>query len=330
MKSTRHTSSSTEPSSTGVSANEIISSMLKYYGEFGFERDARFGMRATVLAFTNAVILAKEYPADATRLAAALKLPSAVQELTRITAAELVAEVSDDDSWVDNLWGVLPAHWAELPVAKMPNSINAQIAFSLSVGIAVGVHQVDFAALIIRRTLLMNEENRFIACRLNDWSDHQFQPLSSPFLEFVSYHYRDRPVERRVMLQSAGETHACAMHLPDPWQIGFWVEQGWARGRHLTEQHPEIVQQLLEELTTEERASTLKLYQNLVIMPAAPHGRVDIERATLAFFAASEGGCCAIEYCRGDLPRKMVRMAFDFAIWMGIISALPLPREKVA
>lgn len=330
MKSNRLTMPSPDETRSLASAIEIVSSLLRFFQDFGFERDARFAGRASVLAFTNALILAKENPADAAKLVEALELPAAFQELARITAAELVAEVPDDDEWVTNLWRSLPAHWEQMLAPKGPNSLNAQIVFSLSVGLAVGTHEVDFAAMLIKRVLLMNVENRFIACRLNDWSDNQFRPLSSPFLEFVSYYYCGQPVERRVMLQEAGETHACASHLPDPWRIAFWVEQGWARGRHLAEQHPDVVRRLLEEASAEDRAFMLKLYQELVIKPAEANGQVDIEQATLAFFAASEGGRCAVEYCKGDQPQKMARLAFDFALWMGIVSALPIPRQEAA
>lgn len=330
MKNNRLASLSTEQSQPAVLPHEIVSNLLHFFREFGFECDARFAGRASVLAFTNALILAKEYPADAANLIQALELPAAVQELARIIAAELVTEVPDDDEWVTNLWRSLPAHWAQTPTPKGPNSLNAQIVFSLSVGLAVGTHEADFADLLVKRVLLMNVENRFIACRLNYWSDNQFRPLSSPFLEFVSYYYGGRPVERRVMLQEAGETQACAAHLPNPWRVAFWAEQGWARGRHLAEQHPDVVRRLLEEASAENRAFTLKLYQELIIKPAEANGRVDIEQATLAFFARSEGGRCAFEYCSGDQPRKMVRLAFDFSLWMGIVSALPIPREEAA
>ena len=74
MKSNRLALTLTEDPRTNASAMEIASSLLHSFEQFGIVRDAAFAKRSSVIAFTNAVVLAKGKPDETARLFAIVAL----------------------------------------------------------------------------------------------------------------------------------------------------------------------------------------------------------------------------------------------------------------
>ena len=330
MKSNRLALTLTEDPRTNASAVEIASSLLHSFEQFGIVRDAAFAKRSSVIAFTNAVVLAKGKPDETARLFAIVAPSEIGRDLIRTAAGALASVVSDDDAWVGNLRECLSLHWSQSCGANKADAVRQETIFGLAVGLEVAASHAELAELIFKRTCQLGDENRFLAARLVNWTGNGFRPRVAPFIEFLAGLYLNQPIERDVICPEAEEALACAQLLPDPWRLAFWVEQAWTRGRRFSQKQPGVLRQMLIEAPQANREFTLKLYRELVLNAADANGRVDIERATLAFFGRSEGGRCAVEYCTGDQPRKLARLAFDFAFWIGILSAIPLPEQCLA
>jgi len=330
MKTNRLSQSSQEETSNVATASEIVSNLLQFAELFGIARDSDFAQRTCAVAFSNAVMLGKSSPEDAIRLTQILAPTSAEDEFSRMVAQSLASEVSDDDAWVTSLARNLSRHISQATDIATRSTEAQQIITAISVGLEAGARQAELTDLVSRRVSILGDESRFLAWLLFNWAHNDFRPFAEPFEEYVLAYYPDLPIERRVFRVEARETLVCAKLLPDPWRLSFWVEQAWTRGRRFVEKHPDVLKQLLIESPQGNREYTLKLYRSLVLGANEPSGRVDIERATLAFFALTEDGGCAAEYCAGRQPRKLTRLAFDFAFWMGILSAMPLPNQVIA
>ena len=327
MKSNRLALPSTEDTRIIATAVEIASSLLYSIEQFGIVRDADFAKRSSVIAFTNAVVFTKGKPDETAKLLEIVAPTGSDRGVIGSAAAALVTEVPDDDSWVSKLRERLSLHWAQYQKTPLTDALHQETIFGMAVGLEVGASYGELAGMIFKRTCRLGDEDRFLASRLVNWAGNGFRPRVAPFIEFVAGLYLNWPIERDVICPEAVEALACAQLLPDPWRLSFWVEQAWSRGRRFAERRPNSLRQMLVEATQANREFTLKLYRELVLNAAAASGRLDLERSTMAYFARCESGRPAVEYCAGDQPRKLARLAFDFAFWMGILSALPLPDE---
>jgi len=310
-----------------ANAAEIASCLLYSFEQFGIKRDGNFAERSSVIAFANVMVLVKGEPDETPKLLDVVKHAGVERDLICATADALAAAVSDDDSWVGHLRKCLSLHWSQSKNTALAEPLSQQIIFAIAVGLEVGANQGALTEIVYKRICQLGDENRFLAARLANWAHNGFRPRVAPFIEFVAGMYLDRPIERNAVCSAAEEALLSAQLLPDPWRLSFWIEQAWARGRRLVDRQPDLLRQLLLESPHGDRSYSLELYRSLVLKPTGSNERVDIERATLEFFALTEKGRCAVEYCAGDAPRKLARLAFDFVFWMGILSAMPLPDQ---
>ena len=325
MNTNRLGQSSLEKTRSAATSLEIASNLLQFAEHFGVTRDSDFAQRTCAIAFCNGVILSKSAPEDAAKLLQICAPTLAGEELCRNTAQALASEVSDDEAWVTSLARNLWRRISQATNMSTRSEERQNLITAISMGLEAGTRQAGLTELISRRASNLGDESRFLAWLLFNWARNDFRPFAEPFVEYVLAYYVSLPIERRVVSVEVRETLVCSNLLADPWRLSFWVEQAWTRGRRFVEKHPDVLKQLLIESPQRNREYTLMLYRTLVLDAKEPTGRVDIERATLAFFSLTEDGGCAAEYCAGRQPRKLTRLAFDFAFWMGIVSAIALP-----
>ena len=168
-------------------------------------------------------------------------------------------------------------------------------------------------------------ENRFLSGRLVAWSTIDWNPDAKPFVEFVAGWYRHGTVEQAVVTKAVGELYLVAKALENPWSLSFWVETGWNGGRNFVRTHPQDCKRLLDEAGSELLRGYLRLYKHTVIDTARPDGEVQVLSAALKYIGEHNDPILARIHCTGREPRLLALNAFDFAFWMGIFSAHPLP-----
>jgi len=173
------------------------------------------------------------------------------------------------------------------------------------------------------KTLLV--ENLFLSALLYFWSDHGFEPYAPPFVEFAATCYNPGTVERQVMRKAVAEIYPIAKALNNPWSVPFWVETGWNGGRNLAKNHPGDCRALLQEAGPDGLKGCQWLYQTYVLGTARSDAEVQIERATLRFIGERKDPDLARCYCTGREPRRLARVVYDFAFWMGIFASQPVP-----
>jgi len=116
-----------------------------------------------------------------------------------------------------------------------------------------------------------------------------------------------------------------ALRLPDPWSLGFWADAGWTAGRRIVTEQPQTLRELAAELPPGLLAGFADMFWRTVVATAAGDGAVRPERAALRYFGVAERDVYARAHCRGEQPRFVVRAAFDFTLWMALLSGSPIP-----
>ncbi len=81
----------------------------------------------------------------------------------------------------------------------------------------------------------------------------------------------------------------------------------------------------LEEVGRENLQVRQLFYQRNLLGTARVDGEIQIERATRKYFGEHPDADLARCYCTGGEPRRLARLGFDFAFWMGIFSAHLVP-----
>jgi hypothetical protein len=192
-------------------------------------------------------------------------------------------------------------------------------------GLVVAREAAEAAEKVEEYTKTLWVENRFLSGRLVAWSTNDWNPHAKPFVEFVAGWYRHGTVEQAVVAKAVGELYLVAKALENPWSLSFWVETGWNGGRNFGRTHPQDCNRLLDEAGSELLRGYLRLYKHTVIDTARPDGEVQVLAAALRYIGEHNDPILARIHCTGREPRLLALNAFDFAFWMGIFSAHPLP-----
>ena len=292
---------------------------------FGIEKDDNYEARVLAIAFVNGTLFSKWLPDFATEFAAQVRALVTI-EWDHPQVLDLIQKnPGDEATWVICLRGNLQQALQELPTDLSPATPLHKILWAAAVGIRAGQSDPKYAETTFKRYETMGTENRFLGSRLSTWALEDFEIRNPPLIEFFEQHYRKTPVERALICREAAETLSAAILLQDPWELRFWTQTGWHRGRLLAENHPAALRPLFDEAGPKGLNYCHHLFQKCVL-GTAKSGTIDLERAVLRFFAEAHNGVHALVYCRGEERRVLVQAAFDFTLWMGVLSVFPTSR----
>lgn len=110
----------------------------------------------------------------------------------------------------------------------------------------------------------------------------------------------------------------------------MWLTHGWAAGREFARENRDVCRRLIEEAPASELQFCRRLYSRCILGTAAPDGTLRLKNAALHFFAIAYDGLYAQLYCRGEQPRTIAWLVFDFSFWMGILSTIPVADQDSA
>ena len=291
---------------------------------FGIDDDANFEIRALAVAATSGTLLSKWLPDIVTDFVAEVRTIVPLEcddfELNKI----IVDDLAHDSTWVTRLREDLLEAIKGLSNNSASLGTNHKLLWAMAWGACAGRMDSAYAERTVDRYEKLSTENRFICSRLPAWALEDYEARNAPIIEFFEQHYRKTPIEREVICSAAYETLRAASLLRDPWDLMFWAQTGWSRGRLYAK--TDTCRMLFEEAGPAALQGCRTLFQDCVL-ETTRSGEIQLEKAVHQFFATSHSGVFAQVYCRGEERRVLVQAAFDFSFWMGILSALPLPRD---
>ena len=251
---------------------------------FGIENDDDYEARVLAIAFVNGTLFSKWLPDVATEFAAQVRA-LVTTEWDHPQVLDLIQKNPGDDvTWVTALRANLQQALQELPTDLSPTTPLRKILWAAAVGIRAGQCDPEYAETTFKRYEIMGTENRFLGSRLSTWALEDFEIRNPPLIEFFEQHYRKTPVERALICREASETLSSATLLQDPWELKFWSETGFNRGKLLAENHPAALGPLFDEAGPKGLNYCQQLFQKCVL-GTAKSGTIDLERAVLRFFA---------------------------------------------
>ncbi len=308
----------------------IADDLARFALEFGVVINESFGPRLATIGLTNGVLLGLHDPTNAVRLEKLLATESVPppEELAGVTPA-LIAAFPGQADWTHEISCFLRQRWQlsteAVPTIEPGLETRMRILHGIRLGLVVTRESPETAQKLEDQTKALWVEHRFLSHCLYAWSDHDWAPFGPPFVEFTATCYGPRTVERQVMRKAVAEVYPIAKALNNPWDFSFWVETGWNGGRNFVRNHPDDCQALLEEAGPGGLKSCQQLYERCVLGTARSDAEVQIERATRRFIGDYADVDLARCYCTGREPRRLARVAFDFAFWMGIFASYPVP-----
>ena len=310
--------------------DNIAGNLARFAAEFGITVNDRFSARLAAIGFGNGVQLGLHEPAEAAKFEELLAADLVPLEDELPGLAEVYGEFAlTEADWTSVTCRFLEARWI-LSADNVPNleprlEARLRVLHGVRAGLVVARENTDRARQVSELIKTLWAENRYLAGCLWRWSGNDWEPLATPFVEFMSCYYPSGTVECRVLCQSAAEVYPIAKALTHPWQLGFWAETGWTGGRNLARDRRADAEAMLKEAKPETLKLCHRLYERFVLNTLSPDGTVQILSATLAYFGECQDQTLARGYCAGHEPRRLARIAYDFGFWMGVLSSYPVP-----
>jgi hypothetical protein len=308
----------------------IADNLARFALEFGVADDQNFVPRLATIGFTNGVRLGLHDPKGAARfeeLLAAESVPLP-EELVGLTPA-LIAAFPGKADWTFEINCFLRQQWRrsadDVPGIAFGLETQLRILHGIRSGLVVTRESPATAQKIEEYTKTLWVENRFLSQCLYAWSYHDWEPFGPPFVEYTASCYDFGSVAQRVIRKAVAEIYPVARALTNPWSFSFWVQMGWNGGRNFAGHQPGECKALLTEAGPKGLQSCQQLYQRCVLGTARSDGEVQVEPATLRYIGEYADTDLARCYCTGREPRRLARVAFDFAFWMGIFASHPVP-----
>ena len=308
----------------------LADNLARFAIDFGLKINDDFPSRLATIGFVNAVLLGLQ---DAK---AADELDELLAADDILSTAELqgalptfTKDFSGQGSWTADVHRFLLQQWRlssdNHPGLKPLLELQLRILHGIRFGLALGPECQETAQKVAELSQTLWVENQFLSRRLIAWARQGWKPSSPAFNEFTASFYNPGSLERAFLTEAVAAVLPAALHLNQPWELSFWTETGWNCGRRFAQSHLKDCKALLEETGPENVKACHDLYQAHVLGTARSDGELQIERATLSYFAAFNDGSYARVYCSGREPRRVARIAFDFTFWMAIFSVFPMP-----
>lgn len=309
---------------------QIADNLAHFAVEFGFIVNEHFSHDLATIGFANGVRLRIHAPSEAAKLEALLAAESipAEEELVGLTAGVIAAFSADADLEV-GINRFLRERWRlsadRAPTIELREELLRRILHGIRFGLFVAKESLETAQKIEEHATTLGCGNRFLSLLLYYWRDNGWEPNAVPFVEFTASCYEPGSMQQRMIRYAVSEILPFAKALKEPWRLSFWAEMGWSGGRGFVRNNPKECAALLEEVGRETLQVRHAFYQQHLLGTARSDGEIQIERATLKYFGDHPDADLARCYCTGREPRRLARLGFDFAFWMGIFSSHPVP-----
>ncbi len=329
------------PGAPASISEQMAAGLVAAAVQFGITQDEWFQFRLCAIGFGNGLLLGARDPEAAPRYLEVLRRDLPLPDGCLAEATRLACEHCANGAVVQPFWGqVLPQLLRStgivldldslFPVAGRAKFLRAVIA-SARLGLECWECNAEMAARWMEETKLMSNEEVFLTTRLFIWVHTDYVPFDSPLIEFSCGFYADPPwpKQRAFINEGLAKVLPVALLQANPWHLGFWSNAGWNYGRAFASDRQRVYE-LVEELGAPEVFASIRTsYTNTVIDVAEQNdGRLDLLRSTLKYFATTGQNKLAQIYCRGEQPRLLVQRAFNYAAWMGVVSALPQPVKQ--
>jgi hypothetical protein len=299
--------------------------------EFGVPPYENFTHNLATIGFANGVRLSLHDANRAAKLEAILAAEAipAGDGLVGLTA-DVIAAFSAEADWAIGINRFLSERWRRsadyAPSIEPHEELLRRILHGIRFGLLVAMESPETAQKIEEPiTATLGCENRFLSLLLYYWRDNDWKPNALPFVEFTASCYEPGSMQQRMIRYAVSEIHPFAKALNQPWRVSFWAEMGWSGGRGFVRNNPKECTALLEEVGLETLQVRHAFYQQHLLGTARSDGEIQIERATLKYFGEHPDADLARCYCTGGEPRRLARLGFDFAFWMGIFASHPVP-----
>lgn len=309
---------------------KIADNLALFAMEFGVPLDDNFDHDLATLGFINCVRLRIHAPSEADNLEALIAAESipADEELVGLTAGVVAAFSADADLEI-GINHFLRERWRlsadNTPTIASDEELFRRILHGIRFGLLVAKESPETAQKIEEHATTLGCESRFLSLLLYYWRDNDWKPNAVPFVEFTASCYEPGSIQQRMIRYAVSEIHPFAKALNQPWRLSFWAEMGWSGGRGFVRKNPKDCTALLAEVGRETLQVRHAFYQQHLLGTARSDGEIQIERATLKYFGTHPDADLARCYCTGGEPRRLARLGFDFAFWMGIFSSHPVP-----
>ena len=323
------TRQTTQPARAGLAHHEILADGLIHVAAvYGFEPDERFVERVAMLAWANGAVLVQENIPQAADVARRL---SESLETVRGDTERLCGELAPVVQVAPEAFAAVRSHYETRLGARSLNPANpdharpirqlvgeAALGGLLSRGIAPDLHRAILDAVRTCRN-----ESLFLAKRLLWWGDNNGLPVRHPLMDLTITFYRGHPLERDLVCGTMGRHLESILDREDPLAPDHWLQPAWKDGIDQARMAPDTIAPLLEEYPEAERISIKRMFRECVAGTLTAEGKVDLVAAYERYLAVWKPYGFNDPETRQENPRMVAVQAFDFALWMGLVSQLP-------
>ena len=318
------TAQTRQPDRTGLVHYEILADGLIHAATvFGLEPDGDFVPRVSALAFLNGAQVVAHHPRPAGRIAGLICQALEVGRDAQASFCEKVqAELGEATTPQEAAAAMVRRHFGSLSVDRPADS--ALIRCLVAGAVAAGVYSRSLAPKLFEAARhevdqLENEE-AFLASRLCWWSNSQGLPDDHPFMDLAARLYNKRPQERGLLCPMFSERLKAVWAKANPWALEEWLYPGWEDGRLTARYAPDLVAPVLAEVSPQEMERTLAHFNARLAKAAAANGR-ELLLSGFEFYAGEfYPGTAGTDELRRSNPRYTAVLAYDYAVWMGIVA----------
>jgi hypothetical protein len=298
---------------------------------FGIEVNPLFPDRVCAIAFTNGVLFQSWHPDEVDRLVGKLETSISVPPLDLPWAAtQLAVALPKGPADMAALCNALaPLVYSGIVTPRCDDELPEALGRSILLGLKLGALQPALADCIVTWLKRVPHEQAFLVSRLSAWSAHDDLPFAEPIIEFASTYYRNLQRIEDLVCGGLHDAWKAARYWPDPWDLSAWVYHGFARGRRLGLSDNKEARAVIEELPAGERDRTVRIYRDTAIGAGGDGETFDILAATLRYFGLAHDGLLSRFHCQRLYPRLLVVRAYEYAVWIGLLAALPLELSRL-
>jgi hypothetical protein len=330
MSTALPTQKTKQPARAGLVYHEILADGLIHAAAvFGIEQDERFVERVANLAWSNGVNTVKT---DVQRAATLAQFLGEGLEVGRSQTQVLCKAVGDTVEGQEGVYEAIRGHYATSMGTRELDAGNPAHAGAIRqlVGEAVvaGLSCRGLIPKLYQAVVAMNArtrlEQQFLCELLLGWAQGTGLPTCHPFLEMAERFYVKKPYERQLVCELMGRAMLPALETDDPWNLDYWLGRGWRAGVVQAKFAPDTVETLLTEAGVEHVNYCRELYRDCVLETAEGEGKPNLEAALERYLSETEDCGLHVPEIRALNPRVLMARAYDFTVWMGFLSAMPI------
>jgi hypothetical protein len=310
------------PERAGLTYHEIIADGLFHAAAVaGLERDDTLVERVAFMAWVNgAMLVAKQVPSAArisSQLSQSLEAgPTEIKKLC-LSAQAAIGTAANPAP------GLLELH-RQAQVSDLSANDPATIRLVRQlVGTAAlaGIHSRALQPGLFKSLYDFGEDthgdHRFLTTRLWDWALHDDLPYAYPFIEYLNPMYSENEREGKLIRDGCRDALLAALQLNDPWRMGYWLDQGWARGTLMVRFAPDLLVAAAGGFSATEASNNHKIMEEFLEDRAGIPESEGLAHGFQQFLDKWNPYGLADTRFRAGNPLLLAARAYDYAFWMG-------------